>query len=57
LTLAELQGLLTADDDDHHGHHKDDGVSTLTFTCVPPGSGYRIGIDRDADGIADGDEH
>jgi hypothetical protein len=28
----------------------------LTFTCVPPGSGYRIGIDRDADGIADGDE-
>jgi hypothetical protein len=30
---------------------------TLTFTCVPPGSGYRIGIDRDADGIADGDEH
>jgi hypothetical protein len=57
LTLAELQGLLTADDDDHHGHHKDDGVSTLTFTCVPHGSGYRIGIDRDADGIADGDEH
>jgi DNA-binding beta-propeller fold protein YncE len=31
--------------------------STLTFTCVPPNAGYRIGIDRDADGIADGDEH
>ncbi|MEO0424918.1 MAG: hypothetical protein AAF184_21465 [Pseudomonadota bacterium] len=28
----------------------------LTFTCVPPGSGERIGIDRDADGIFDGDE-
>ena len=28
----------------------------LTFTCVPPGSGTRIGIDRDADGILDGDE-
>ncbi len=28
----------------------------LTFTCVPPGSGNRIGIDRDADGYADRDE-
>ncbi len=28
----------------------------LTFTCVPPGSGERIGIDRDADGVYDGDE-
>ena len=28
----------------------------LTFTCVPPGSGWRIGIDRDGDGYADGDE-
>ena len=28
----------------------------LTFTCVPPDSGYRIGIDRDEDGIYDGDE-
>ncbi len=28
----------------------------LTFTCVPAGSGYRTAIDRDADGIADGDE-
>jgi hypothetical protein len=23
---------------------------------VPPGEGYRVGIDRDADGFADGDE-
>jgi len=28
----------------------------LTYTCVPPGSGVRIGIDRDEDGIRDGDE-
>ncbi|ATB31944.1 hypothetical protein [Melittangium boletus] len=28
----------------------------LTFTCVPPGSGQRIGIDRDLDGFLDGDE-
>jgi hypothetical protein len=28
----------------------------LTFTCVPPGSGNRIGIDRDEDGIYDRDE-
>lgn len=29
---------------------------TLTYTCVPPGSGIRIGIDRDLDGVRDGDE-
>ena len=29
----------------------------LTYTCVPPGSGERIGIDRDEDGILDGDEN
>ncbi len=28
----------------------------LTFTCVPPGSGNRIGIDRDEDGAFDRDE-
>ncbi len=27
----------------------------LTFTCVPPGSGERAGIDRDLDGVLDGD--
>jgi hypothetical protein len=27
-----------------------------TFTCVPKGSGRRIGIDRDLDGVLDGDE-
>jgi len=28
----------------------------LTYTCVPRGSGLRIGIDRDLDGALDGDE-
>lgn len=32
------------------------GQATLTFTGVPPGSGKRLGIDRDRDGRPDGDE-
>src|SRR5262249_23726247 len=28
----------------------------LTYTCVPPGSGIRMGIDRDNDGVRDQDE-
>jgi hypothetical protein len=28
----------------------------VTYTCVPPGSGVRLGIDRDGDGYLDGDE-
>src|SRR6185295_8541455 len=28
----------------------------LTFTCVPRGSGTRMGIDHDLDGVLDGDE-
>jgi hypothetical protein len=28
----------------------------VTYTCVPPGSGVRIGIDRDGDGYGDRDE-
>jgi len=28
----------------------------LTYTCVPPGSGARIGVDRDEDGYFDRDE-
>jgi hypothetical protein len=27
----------------------------LTFMGVPPGSGYRMGIDHDVDGVLDGD--
>jgi hypothetical protein len=29
--------------------------ASVTYTCVPPGSGVRIGIDRDLDGVYDGD--
>lgn len=28
----------------------------VTFTCAPPGSGQRMGVDRDGDGTFDGDE-
>ncbi|PRQ02464.1 6-phosphogluconolactonase [Enhygromyxa salina] len=28
----------------------------VTYTCVPLGSGERLGIDRDGDGVLDGDE-
>jgi hypothetical protein len=28
----------------------------VTYTCVPLGSGERIGVDRDGDGFWDGDE-
>jgi hypothetical protein len=42
LTDAQLQALAK--------------VSPVTFTCVPPGEGWRVGIDRDGDGYADGDE-
>jgi DNA-binding beta-propeller fold protein YncE len=33
----------------HAGH-------PVTYTCTPPGSGVRIGVDRDEDGFWDGDE-
>src|SRR5262249_20348617 len=28
----------------------------LTYTCAPPGSGIRMGLDRDGDGVFDRDE-
>jgi hypothetical protein len=31
-------------------------IFPVTFTCVPPGEGYRVGIDRDGDGYTDADE-
>lgn len=31
-------------------------ASPVTYTCVPPGSGHRLGVDRDGDGHRDGDE-
>ena len=30
--------------------------SSLTFLAVPPGEGWRVGVDRDGDGYVDGDE-
>jgi len=30
--------------------------AVLTFTAVPPGSGIRMGLDRDSNGVLDGDE-
>lgn len=32
------------------------GGQELTYTCVPPGEGIRIGLDRDGDGFLDHDE-
>jgi hypothetical protein len=32
------------------------GKRRVTYTCTPPGSGVRIGLDRDSDGLLDGDE-
>jgi hypothetical protein len=29
---------------------------TVTYTCVPPGTGNRMALDRDQDGALDGDE-
>ncbi len=43
VTRGELEALLTTPDD------------RLTFTCVPWGSGTRLGIDRDLDGTLNGD--
>jgi YVTN family beta-propeller protein len=42
LTDAQLQALASS--------------VPVTYKCVPPGEGFRVGIDRDADGYADGDE-
>jgi len=44
-TWAQLQAKLLA------------GGATLTFMGVPPGTGNRMGIDRNANGTLDGDEY
>lgn len=36
--------------------NKAKGNTVITFTCTPPGSGQRIALDRDEDGVFDGDE-
>jgi hypothetical protein len=45
LTSAQLVALVSSG-----------GCDALTFTAVPPGSGWRLGVDRDGDGYTDGDE-
>ncbi len=32
------------------------GGQVLTYTCAPPGAGARMGVDRDEDGVLDGDQ-
>jgi len=44
LTATEIRTIAQMPDQD------------MTFTCVPPGSGVRIGLDRDGDGIWNFDE-
>src|SRR5262249_34875428 len=34
----------------------DTAAESLTYTCAPPGSGTRMGVDRDGDGYFDADE-
>ncbi len=34
----------------------EEDAALMTFTLVPPGNGFRIGIDQDSDGILNGDE-
>ena len=36
--------------------HASTATQERTYTCVPPGSGVRVGIDRDEDGFFDRDE-
>ncbi|AKJ28584.1 YncE family protein [Caldimonas brevitalea] len=43
---VSLQGLLA---------EARSAATPLTFTCVPPGNGTRIGVDRDANGVLDRD--
>jgi hypothetical protein len=43
-------------DDDLRGLLANGEVPSLTFMCVPPGSGVRVALDRDGDGFADFDE-
>ncbi|MFK8017280.1 MAG: thrombospondin type 3 repeat-containing protein [Gammaproteobacteria bacterium] len=45
LSLAALRALISGPQD------------SLTFTAVPPGSGERVGRDRDRDGLLDGDDN
>jgi hypothetical protein len=41
---------------DEQLRNKANSGNTITYTCVPPGSGNRMALDRDEDGALDGDE-
>ena len=50
-TRADAAGTLVGFDTLYNA--ADSAGSSITWTCVPPGSGLRIGIDRNLDGIPD----
>ncbi|HEY6881424.1 MAG TPA: hypothetical protein VI299_25540, partial [Polyangiales bacterium] len=51
-TLTEAQ--LRQGDSNHR--RCNEGGDSITYTAVPPGNGARIALDRDLDGVLDGDE-
>ncbi len=66
---GEPAGFLYVGSNDFEGDHDNETLTKaavlalagtagqeLTFTCVPPGSGFRIGVDQDGDGFRDGTE-
>jgi DNA-binding beta-propeller fold protein YncE len=60
--VFDNQSVLVASDPDIGATTVNDLINTatqqgsnVTFTCVPPGNGTRIGVDRDSDGVFDGD--
>ena len=50
-TRADAAGTLVGFDTLYNA--ADGAGSSITWTCVPPGSGLRIGIDRNLDGTPD----
>ena len=69
LLQDEVRGMLYLGEEIFQTDRKDEGISwqemletveaggaLLTFTVVPPGSGFRIGVDQDSDGVLNGDE-
>jgi len=53
--LASLTMVAVAALDDLRSIASQPGQA-LTFTCAPWGSGERMGVDRDLDGIPDGED-
>ena len=66
---GEVRGMFYLGEGIFQTDRKDEGISwqemletveaggaLLTFTVVPPGSGFRIGVDQDSDAVLNGDE-